>query len=149
VYDPVSGEWHAGLAAIPTYREHLTAVGVADALVAIGGRGTANVDAVERYDPATDRWTTLPPLPTARSGLAAALLGNTIHVVGGESPDPPKIFPQHEVFDLATSSWSSATPLDRGRHGLGSGAIGGLLYVVGGGPNPGLAWSDKLDVFTP
>ncbi|MNL43455.1 Kelch motif protein [compost metagenome] len=35
------------------------------------------------YDPASDRWRALPPLPTPRHGLGAATLGNRIHVIGG------------------------------------------------------------------
>jgi N-acetylneuraminic acid mutarotase len=148
-YDPASGEWSSDLAAIPTFREHLAAVATDGAIIAIGGRGTQNVNAIERYDPATSTWSALAPLPTARSGLTAAVLDGRIHVLGGESADPPKVFPEHEVFDLATGTWATETPLDRGRHGLGSGVIDGLLYVVAGGPNPDLAVSDRLDVYTP
>ena len=150
-YDPASGEWDADLAPLPTFREHLAAVAIEtdEAIIAIGGRGTQNVDAVERYEPATDAWTTLPALPIARSGLTAAILGDGIHVIGGESIDPPRTFREHEVFDLSTGTWSVAAALDRGRHGLASGVIDGRLYVVGGGPNPDLSTSDRLDVFTP
>lgn len=148
-YDPATSEWRDGLAPIPTYSEHLAAAAVDGAIVAIGGRGTQNVDAVERYDPATDTWAALAPLPTARSGLTASLLDGGIHVIGGESADPPKVFRDHEVFDVASGAWSVAPPLDRGRHGLGSGVIDGRLYVVGGGPNPDLSYSDRLDIFTP
>jgi N-acetylneuraminic acid mutarotase len=148
-YDPSSGEWRDDRAAIPTYREHLAAVATEDALIAIGGRGTRSVDSVERYDPATDRWTPLPALPTARGGLTAAVLGGEIHVVGGENIDPPKVYREHEVFDVGAGTWSIGTPLDRGRHGLGSGVIEGRLYVAAGGPNPDLSTSDRLDVFAP
>ena len=105
-YDPAVGEWRTDLADLPTYREHLAAVAVDGGLIAIGGRGTQSVDAVERYDPATDTWTALPPLPAARGGLAAARLDDTIHVFGGESIDPLKIFRDHEVLDLATGAWA-------------------------------------------
>lgn len=82
-YDPATGEWQDDLAPIRTYREHLAAVEDGGTIIAIGGRGTQNVDAVERYDPATDTWTPLPPLPTARSGLTAAMNDGAIHVIGG------------------------------------------------------------------
>ena len=35
------------------------------------------------YDPATDDWEALPPMPTARHGLGAAALNDRIHVFGG------------------------------------------------------------------
>jgi non-specific serine/threonine protein kinase len=148
-YDPASGEWRSDLAEIPTFREHLAAVPVDGGLIAIGGRGTQSVDAVERYDPAADTWTALAPLPAARGGLAAAVLDGRVHVVGGEGIDPVKIFRDHEVLDLATGTWALAPPMERGRHGLGAGVIDGRLYAVGGGPSPDLSTSDRVDVFDP
>ena len=43
----------------------------------LGGRwgDVGNVDLFEAYDPLTDTWRTLPPMPTRRGGLAAAALG--------------------------------------------------------------------------
>jgi N-acetylneuraminic acid mutarotase len=38
---------------------------------------------MESYDPATDSWQHHAPMPTPRHGLAAAALGNRIHVAGG------------------------------------------------------------------
>jgi hypothetical protein len=119
------------------------------AIVAIGGRGTQNVAAVERYDPAEDRWTALPAMPTARSGLTAAVLVGAIHVIGGEDAERARVFREHERFDPVTGTWTSALPLDRGRHGLGSGVIDGALYIVAGGPAPDLSVSDRVDVYRP
>jgi N-acetylneuraminic acid mutarotase len=148
-YDPTSGTWTDNLAAIPTYREHVAAVVVDGTIIAVGGRAATDLAAVERYEPATDTWTSLPPLPTARGGLTAAVLDNAIHAIGGESIDAPRVFAQHEILNLATLTWSAGPPLARGRHGLGSAVIGGRLYVAAGGANPDLAVSDKLDIFTP
>jgi N-acetylneuraminic acid mutarotase len=148
-YDPATGEWRRDLADIPTYREHLAAVVADGAIIAIGGRGTQSVDAVERYDPESNTWTAMATLPTARGGLAAAVLDGRVHVLGGEGVDPPKIFRSHDVIDLATGTWSEGPPMTRGRHGLGIGAVDGRIYVVGGGPNPDLSTTDRVDVFTP
>ena len=38
---------------------------------------------VERYDIASGVWTTVAPLPSARSNLAAAAVGGKIYVFGG------------------------------------------------------------------
>ena len=35
------------------------------------------------YEPATDRWSALPPLPILRHGLGAATLGKRVHLFGG------------------------------------------------------------------
>jgi N-acetylneuraminic acid mutarotase len=149
-FDPATGDWATDLAELPTYREHLAAVALDDGtILAIGGRAATDLGAVERYNPATDTWTALPPLPTPRGGLTAALLGGAVHALGGESIENPRVFPQHEVLDLTTLTWAAAPPLDRGRHGLGSGVIDGRWYVAAGGAAPDLAVSDRLDVFTP
>ncbi|MEE9138794.1 MAG: galactose oxidase, partial [candidate division NC10 bacterium] len=44
-------------------------------------------DNTETYDPETDRWFKLNPMPTARHGLAAAPWGSRIYVMGG-GPEP-------------------------------------------------------------
>jgi N-acetylneuraminic acid mutarotase len=67
-YNPATGAWTDSLAAIPTYREHVAAVAVDGTIIVVGGRAATDLAAVERYDPATDMWTSLPPLPTARGG---------------------------------------------------------------------------------
>ena len=82
-------QWRAG-ANIPTPREHLAAVSDGDYVYAVGGRALSpdkNSAALERYDPATDRWQQLPDMPTARGGLGAAIVGGHIFAVGGETPD--------------------------------------------------------------
>ena len=56
-------------------------------LHAIGGRVTnpaSRVAAHDIYDPKTDSWSSGPPLPTARSGLAYANYQGMIVVLGGE-----------------------------------------------------------------
>ena len=35
------------------------------------------------YDPRTDRWSALPPMPTPRHGHGAAVVGNRIFLMGG------------------------------------------------------------------
>jgi hypothetical protein len=39
----------------------------------------------EVYNAMTNAWTSAPPLPTPRHGLAAAILGHRIYVIGGGS----------------------------------------------------------------
>jgi hypothetical protein len=37
----------------------------------------------EAYDPITDSWQTLPPMPTARHGLVAGLVDGKMSLIGG------------------------------------------------------------------
>ena len=56
---------------MPTARNHLAATKGPDNLIyAIGGVGGSNI--VETYNPNTNKWSTVAPMPTARHGLAAA-----------------------------------------------------------------------------
>jgi hypothetical protein len=38
---------------------------------------------IEAFDPETNRWLTLPPLPTPRHGLGVVTVGDTLYVIGG------------------------------------------------------------------
>jgi N-acetylneuraminic acid mutarotase len=51
----------------------------------------------EVYDVATGAWTAAPRLPTARHGLAVAVLDDRIHVIGG---GPQAGFAQTEVVEI-------------------------------------------------
>ena len=39
--------------------------------------------ALEVYEPATNTWTKMPPMPMPRHGVAGAVLGNRLHLVSG------------------------------------------------------------------
>ncbi len=52
--------------------------------VVVGGeRPGATHAEVEALNPESGRWLSLPPLPTARHGLATAVVGNVLYVIGG------------------------------------------------------------------
>jgi N-acetylneuraminic acid mutarotase len=155
VYDRGLDAWRRLLTALPTPREHLTAVVLAGRLHVIGGRwsGQGNLATLEIYEPAANQWTRGADMPTARGGLTAAVIGGRIHVTGGEDLASGETFGAHEIFDRATGAWTTAPPLPTSRHGLASGEIGGRWYVVGGGEQAGamtfVSLSALLEVFTP
>jgi len=106
-----------------------------------------NLGANEAYDPAADRWVPRAPLPTARSGIAAAVLGGRIIVVGGESTSGT--FDQVEAYDPGRDGWSSHASMPTARHGLGAAVVGGRIYVIAGGPTPGGSASPANEIFEP
>jgi hypothetical protein len=129
--------WRGG-AAIPTPRDHLAVASDGRFLYALGGRELAadrNLASVERYDPSADRWTQLPPLPTARGGLGAAIVRRRLVAVGGEGPT--SVFATAESFDLGSERWSRMPELRTPRHGMGMAAIGSTVYALGGALEPG------------
>jgi N-acetylneuraminic acid mutarotase len=109
---------------------------VANGLVhVIGGRVDSfhtNSNLHHAWDPRTDKWAMRNPLPTARSGHGAVLVGNRIFVMGGEGSN--RVFGQNEAYDVAQDSWEQFAPMATPRHGLGAAAIGDTVYVAGGGP---------------
>lgn len=146
IYDLTSREWRDG-APMPTPRGAL-AVAVLDGRVhAIGGNGPrgselpphehgaarsdGSVGTHEAYDPATDTWTRLAPMPTPRNHLGAAVIAGRIHALGGRIPGDMELT-VHEVYDPVTDSWATAPPLPTGRSGIAVIAHQGLIYVFGG-----------------
>jgi len=86
-------------------------------------------------------------MPTARSGIAAALLGGRMFVFGGEAP--AGTFNQAQAYDARSDSWSSHARMPTARHGLGAAAIASRIYVISGGPTPGDSVSAANEIFVP
>jgi N-acetylneuraminic acid mutarotase len=102
-FDPVGGAWHTGLARMPTARGGLAAAALDGRLFTFGGEGNPDnplgvFPDTEAYDPATDRWERLAPMPIPRHGTVAVAIGSGIHVPGGASRQGFGTSPAHEVF---------------------------------------------------
>jgi hypothetical protein len=131
--------WSTG-AGIPTPREHLAAASDGRFVYAVGGRALSadkNSAALERYDPATDRWQRLPDMPTARGGLGAAIAGGRLFAVGGETPT--RVLGAVESYSFADKTWSTAPSMRTPRHGIAVAAFERSLYALGGAARPGHA----------
>src|SRR5207253_1196890 len=89
------------------------------------------------YDPATNSWKLLKPMPTARSGMAVAVLDEKIFAFGGERLGGT--FNQSEVYDPATNTWSVLTPMPMSVHGTCAVTIGETIYIPAGGDSE---WRD-------
>ena len=134
-----------------TPRDHL-AVGVVNGkLYAIGGRINGhhdrNASNNEEYDPLSDRWKALPPMPTVRSGIAAASLDGKVFVFGGETSR--STHREVESYDPQKHRWQRWAPMPTARHGFGVALLGRSIYVIAGGPKPGATFSSVNEVFTP
>jgi N-acetylneuraminic acid mutarotase len=116
-------------------------------LYVVGGRKGSldtNLGTNEVYDPTSDSWTKLEPMPTPRGGLAAASFNGTIFVFGGESNFGT--FEENEQY-IPEKGWITQPPMKTARHGLGAATINEKIYVIGGGLSPGLSVSGKNEVF--
>lgn len=145
IYDPASQTWSDG-APMLTPRGAL-AVAVLDGKIhAIGGNaaqpglpahehGTPQEDLSvathEVYDPATNTWTRLTPMPTPRNHLGAATLTGRIHAIGGRVGGEMELT-THEIFDPVTGAWITGPALPTGRSGIAVVALDRRAYVFGG-----------------
>jgi N-acetylneuraminic acid mutarotase len=112
----------------------------------VTGDYSQNLVVTERYDPAADRWTRVSDLPTARSGITAAVVEGRIYVFGGEGD--AGTFRENEAYDPTHDSWRRMEPMPTARHGLGSAVVQSRIYIIGGGPTPGGSFSDLNEVFS-
>lgn len=146
-YDPLADAWEQDYPALPQPSNHLVGASVGDVVFAIGGRagGIGDVfDRVHALAPGAEAWESRAPLPTARGGMAAGVIGDRVVVVGGEgnADAASGVFPQVEVYDPASDSWEALEDMPAPRHGMGAVGVTGTLYVPGGATDEGLGATD-------
>lgn len=88
----------------------------------------------EEYDPQTDTWTTKASMPTARNGLAVAVVNNRIYAIGGATDWNPWTNNLNvvEEYDPATDTWRTVQPMLTSRSLLSAAAVGNKVYAIGG-----------------
>jgi hypothetical protein len=134
--DLLTGHW-AVSPPLPVALNHMSAVGYRGRLYVVGGysqTGDTSAGAVRafwRFDPATQRWSAMPPAPLARAAAGAAVLGHRLYVAGGRSDDHPTIATL-AIFDFDTGRWSLGPPLHHAREHVAAVAAGGSVWLLGG-----------------
>ncbi|MCL2359657.1 kelch repeat-containing protein [Candidatus Bathycorpusculum sp.] len=105
----VENSWNTKITSPSSERQGFRAVAVEGKIYAIGGSydtysgppfdyvTTHYVDTNEQYDPKTNKWTTLEPMPTPRAAFAITAYQGKIYCIGNT----------FEVYDIATDSWSA------------------------------------------
>jgi N-acetylneuraminic acid mutarotase len=110
-YDPATDQWGAPKAKMPTPRSGGGwAVYNGKIYVAGGEVNTPQMAgafrALEAYDPASNTWAILPGMPNPRHGVAAAFIGNRLHLVsgkitsGGYAPGLQLSIAEHDVLEI-------------------------------------------------
>jgi len=136
VYDPAANTW-TQLPDMPTERDHFQAGVVNGKFYAIGGRKSdAGINAMTKvnqaYNFSTGQWETgLAPLPTARGGFAAPVLGDEIILIGGEGGGSSHN--EVEAYNTSTNTWRTLAPMPTARHGIQAAVCNGGVYVAAGG----------------
>ncbi|MCK5115546.1 MAG: hypothetical protein KAR44_03035 [Candidatus Aegiribacteria sp.] len=140
VYDTVTDTWSA-VSPMSNARWGLMVSVVDGKIYAIGGQtgsfmeGYTATDYVEEYDPATDTWTELSPLPTSRGWGGSAVCSDTIFVFGGYDPEVEETGMEVEKFYPATGTWSSDPLMPMYRETFSCIYMNGLIYIIGGWDN--------------
>jgi N-acetylneuraminic acid mutarotase len=111
-------------------------------LYVFGGYNVTSPDyqattASEVYDPASNAWKTLAPVPAPETHMGVASDGHYIYVAGGYLYDPKTTYQTFATsnvwrYDIATDTWSAFTPLPEA---IGAGTLvlsGSTLHFFGG-----------------
>jgi hypothetical protein len=131
-----TGRWSASRP-LPQPLNHMNAVGFGGNLYVVGGYsqpGDTSAGAVRsfwRYDPATDRWTAMPPAPLPRAAAGAAVLGHRLYVAGGRS-DTLTTISTLAIFDFDTGKWSPGPSLHHAREHVAGVGTDGAVWILGG-----------------
>ncbi|MCL1977753.1 MAG: hypothetical protein FWG55_06625 [Candidatus Bathyarchaeota archaeon] len=112
----VENSWHTK-ASMNQARAGLGVAVVDGKIYALGGYTTYDsvpadcVGTNERYDPKTDTWITLKPMPTPRMSFVIAAYEGKIYCMGGYNRNDGNTvatsFKVNEVYDTVTDSWST------------------------------------------
>ena len=138
-------------ASLPEPRNQFSCVTFEGRIYAIGGQfhhDSVQLDQarVDIYDPATDTWTSGPPLPKGHSHAEAGtfVYDGQIYIVGGHTTEPGEM-KQVDGDILALSSdgqWELVGVLPMPLSSPGAAIVDGRLYVAGGSPGQSKVQAD-------
>jgi N-acetylneuraminic acid mutarotase len=150
-YDPASNQW-TKKRPMRLASHHVAFTSLNDKIYAFGGftypdsgpPAWSPVNNAWQYDPATDEWKELAPMPTRRGAAAAGVANGKIYVTGGANSlpgvtengihpaRPHNVMPTVEEYDPAANTWKTVRPLLLPRNHHVAVGVGGKVYVIGG-----------------
>jgi N-acetylneuraminic acid mutarotase len=153
-YDPATSQWTAKKH-MPLPAHHVAFVGYYGKIYGFGGfvapesgpSGWKPIDNAWEYDPVSDTWKALAPMPQNRGAGAAAAVNGKIYVIGGVELAPGSkdgviritagAWPHHAVgtneeYDIASNTWRERSPMPTARDHLAVAAVNGKIYAIGG-----------------
>mmetsp|Transcript_10526 Transcript_10526/g.14596 ORF Transcript_10526/g.14596 Transcript_10526/m.14596 type:complete len:337 (+) Transcript_10526:149-1159(+) len=153
-YDPVEKTWRI-IGSLNVRRDNPGSAVLNGELYVFGGRTMiehkeieGNLNTVEKYDPSTDSWHYVAPMPTGRRTMVVGTIGGKAQLIGGEKmPVSGASWSANEEYDPKTNQWRVLQPMITPRHGAAGGTIGDRVVVVGGGPTGGRAFSKVTEIF--
>jgi len=150
-YDPASNQWTKKRPMrLPSH--HVAFTSLNNKIYAFGGFSYPSAGAPGwnpinngwEYDPATDEWKELAPMPTKRGAAAAAVANGKIYVTGGANSlagvtengihpaRPHNVVATVEEYDPATNTWKTVRSMLVARNHHAAAGVGDKIYVAGG-----------------
>lgn len=134
---PSASDWQA-VGEMPANRARGASVVSAyeGAIYIVGGLArVAPVAAVDRFDPRTGEWQSLPPIPRFVDHAVGAIIDGRFYVAGGRAGLIGAHTSDLDIFDLQTFEWSVGPSMPTSRGGAAAAVRDGVLFVMGGEGN--------------
>ena len=117
-----------------------------------GGQGSCcggcPTNMANKYNPATNTWTSIASLPLSRYGQVAETVGNKIYIIGGYASGGNAYSNVVYEYNPATNTYTTKAPMPVGRYDMGSVVYNGKIYVFGGNSNSSTQ-ERTVDVYDP
>jgi hypothetical protein len=131
-YDPATDTW-TSRSSMPTARYSFATIVCQNRIYCLGGNtyrpkygSPTTTDAFEVYDPQTNNWTKMTPMPTKNSLDAVISYEDKIYFFGGGL---------NQVYDTVSDTWENKTSMPTARKGLITNVVDDKFYVMGDGTN--------------
>ncbi len=134
-YAPATNTWSTK-APMPTPRCY-PGVGVVKGILyvvggmTVPGEGFTTTVTVEAYNPLTNTWRTVAPLPTPRTHVAVAQANGLLYAIGGLNPSLGYI-DRVDAYNPETNRWHRVAPMPTPRSVFATGVVNGVIYTAGG-----------------
>ena len=127
--------WDAG-PSLPRAQDEVRALAVGDRILLGTGitprrgvvGGFASLGLMYSYDPVSETYRRIAPLPVPLDHQAVAALGDEIYMISGWSDG----IPSDHVFRLEDGKWAELPPIPTPRAGAAAAVVGRRIFVVGG-----------------
>lgn len=122
-------EWQTG-AVMPTARSEMRTA-VVDGIFYVPG-GFGGLSSFESYDPASDSWTELSPMPEPAHHMMVTSYSEKVYVFGGGPDLSWQATASVLVYDPATDTWTEAGLMPERRMSGEAVLLGDFIYLLGG-----------------
>ncbi|MBN2612550.1 MAG: hypothetical protein JXB00_13420 [Bacteroidales bacterium] len=154
VYYPGENKWEIIADVMPEGRMGFGSCVVNGKIYIMGGcteepTGNTALAKMNVYDPVTNTWTSLAPMPEARTYLGASAVGNKIYAVGGTKEAPWDGLNSIFEYDILTDTWRTKKDLITGRWAISTCSSDSMIFCIGGLTRPMDPGQKTVEVYFP